>query len=161
MVRKEKRPIEVRVERRMLPRDPNNAGNVFGGSILKYVEEIGSIAGEKHAGKRVVIASIDRMNFLEPVYIEDLLVLDAKIVYVGNTSMVVFVDVRAEDMRTGESRNTGSAYATYVALDDGGNPTTVPKLKLETDEERRKYEEAEYRRECLIEEAEKERGEKN
>ena len=109
----------------MMPTDANIRGNVFGGSILKYMDEIAAVAAFRHARKNVVTASIDRMDFLAPVYLGDLLILKASVNYVGRTSMEIGVRIEAENPLTGVTTHTGSCFLTYVALDENGKPTAV------------------------------------
>jgi len=130
----------------MMPMDANVAGNVFGGTIMRLVDEAASIPAYRHARKNIVTASIDRMDFFSPVYVGDMLRLNARINYVHKTSMEVGVRVEAENPVTGEVRHTGTCYLTYVALDKNGKPTPVPPLTPETDEDKRRWAEAEQRR---------------
>ncbi|MCQ5376808.1 MAG: acyl-CoA thioesterase [Candidatus Methanomethylicia archaeon] len=130
----------------MFPSDANPAGNVFGGAIVRYIDEIAAAVAQRHARKNVVIASMDRMDFHKPVRVGDLLTLKASVNYVGNTSMEIGVRVEAENPRTGITIHAASAYATMVALDENGKPTAVPRLLPETDEEKRRYSEGEARR---------------
>lgn len=130
----------------MMPMDANVAGNVFGGSILRLVDEVASIVALRHARSNVVTASIDRMDFFSPVFVGDLLRLNASINYVHKTSMEIGVRVEAENRVSGQVRHTGTCFLTCVALDKNGKPTPVPALKLETDDEKRRWVEAEIRR---------------
>jgi len=133
-----------------MPMDANVAGNVFGGTILRLVDEVASIVAFKHARSNVVTASIDRMDFFSPVYIGDLLRLIASINYVHKTSMEIGVRVEAEDPVTGSVRHTGTCFLTYVALDKKGKPSPVPGMRLETDDEKRRWSEAEIRRKIRL-----------
>jgi acyl-CoA hydrolase len=139
------------VERIMMPMDANVAGNVFGGTILRLIDEVASIVAFKHARSNVVTASIDRMDFFSAVYIGDLLRLIASLNYVHKTSMEIGVRVEAENPVTGNVRHTGTCFLTYVALDKNGRPSPVPVLRLETDEEKRRWSEAEIRRKIRLE----------
>lgn len=130
----------------MFPSDANPAGNVFGGSIVRYIDEIAAAVAQRHSRTNVVIASMDRMDFFTPVKVGDLLTLSASVNNVGKSSMEVGVRVVAENPRTGEVRHAASAYGTMVALDEKGNPIAVPPLIPETDEEKRRFKEAEARR---------------
>lgn len=125
----------------------NLAGNVHGGVIMRLVDTAGGIAAAKHAGGRVVTASIDEMAFIEPVRLGEVVTLKAQVNDVGRSSMEVGVRVEAENVVTGERRHVSSAYVVFVALDAEGNPRPVPPLKPETDEERRRMAEAKLRRE--------------
>jgi acyl-CoA hydrolase len=136
----------------MMPMDANVAGNVFGGTILRMIDEAASIVAFKHARSNVVTASIDRMDFYSPVYIGDLLRLISSINYVHRTSMEIGVRVEAENPISGETRHTGTCYLTYVALDKSHRPIHVPPLRPESDEEKRRWKEAEERRKHRLEE---------
>jgi len=141
----------TRVAHIMMPMDANVAGNVFGGSILRLVDEVASIVAFRHARRNVVTASIDRMDFYSPVFIGDLLRLTASINYVHKTSMEIGVRVEAENPESGQVRHTGTCFLTHVALDKDGKPVPVPPLKLESEEEKRRWAEAEVRRKVRLE----------
>jgi acyl-CoA hydrolase len=126
--------------------DANSAGNVHGGTVMKLADEVAGLAAVKHSRSRVVTAGMDRMNFLYPIYVGDLVTFSATVNAAWRTSMEVGVRVDAENPRTGESRHTNTAYLTMVALDDGGNPKTVPGLIASSPTERRRMREAELRR---------------
>ena len=135
-----------------MPMDANNSGNVFGGAILRLIDEVGSVVALKHARTNVVTASVDRMDFYSPVYIGDMLRLTASINFVHRTSMEVGVRVEAENPLTGEVRHTGTSFLTYVGLDQNRKPIPIPSLKLETDEDRRRWAEAQERRKARLKE---------
>ena len=143
-----KTPMEssTTMVRIMMPMDANVAGNVFGGSIMRLIDEVASIVAFKHSRSNVVTASIDRMDFYSPVYIGDLLRLIASINYTHRTSMEIGVRVEAENPLTGEVRHTGTCFLTYVALDKNRKPTLVPHLRPVTNEEKRRWRQAERRR---------------
>lgn len=149
------RPIsqtKTTIYRVMMPTDANPAGNVYGGSIMRYIDEIAGIVASRHTRTNVVTASIDRMDFIAPVHIGDVLVLKAAINFTGRTSMEVGVRVEAEDTRSGRVVHTGSCYLTMVALDDRGRPTPVPPVAPTTEEERAWFEGARRRREARLRE---------
>jgi acyl-CoA hydrolase len=124
--------------RLMMPTDGNVIGNVFGGAIMRYMDEVAGIVAFHHARKNVVTASIDRMDFYAPVYVGNLLILKAAVNYVGKTSMEVGVRIEAEDPLTGATTRTGSCYLTFVALDGNGKPSPVePVIPITADEKRR------------------------
>jgi len=129
-----------------LPQDANQYGNVFGGAIMKLVDEIAYVSAARHARTNIVTASLDKMDFLSPVHVGDLLTLSSSINAAWHSSMEVGVRVTAENVRTGEVRHTGSSYVTVVALGTDGKPTEVPELVLETDEDIRRNKEANERR---------------
>jgi acyl-CoA hydrolase len=132
--------------RLMMPEDANPTGHVFGGVILKAIDEIAGMVAVRHARRPAVTASIDRVDFWAPVKVGDMLILKAQVNYVGRTSMEVGVRVEAENPLTGERRHTASAYLTFVAIDENGRPTPIPKVIPETEEQRRRYIEAQKRR---------------
>ena len=132
--------------RLMMPTDANVLGNVFGGAIMRYMDEAAAIVAWRHAGRNVVTASIDRMNFFAPVYVGNLLILKASVNYVGTTSMEIGVRIEAQDPSTRKGVHAGSCYLTYVALDEKGKPTPVPPLKVTTSTEKRRFKEAAGRR---------------
>jgi acyl-CoA hydrolase len=126
--------------------DANSAGNIHGGTVMKLCDEAAALAAVKHSRHRVVTAAMDRMNFLYPIRIGELVTFSATVNAVWRTSMEVGVRVDAENPRTGETRHTNTAYITMVALDDEGNPAAVPPLIAETPEQQRRMREAELRR---------------
>jgi uncharacterized protein (TIGR00369 family) len=131
----------------MHPEHANVLGNVHGGWIMKLVDEAGALACMRHAQRKVVTVAIDSMTFRQPIRIGDLVILNAEVSYVGRTSMEAEVNVIAENPITGEQTYTNTAYLVYVALDDEGRPTTVPPLKAETEDEKRRMEKAKERQE--------------
>jgi acyl-CoA hydrolase len=126
--------------------DANTAGNVHGGQIMRLCDEVAGIAAIRHTRLRVVTAGMDRMTFLEPVYVGQLVTFRAMVNAAWHTSVEVGVRVDAEDIRSGEVRHVSTAYLTMVALDDDGRPRPVPPLEPETDTERRRQREAQWRR---------------
>ncbi len=136
------------VVQQMVQTDANLAGNVHGGVIMKLVDNTAGIAAMRHAGSNAVTASIDRLDFHNPVYVGDLLRISASVNLVGSTSMEVGARVEAENHMTGEVRHTASAYLTFVALDETGQKATIPPLLLDTEMDKRRNREAELRREA-------------
>ena len=126
--------------------DANSAGFVHGGTVMKLCDEAAGVAAIKHSRCRVVTAAVDRMTFLQPVHVGELLTFSASVNAAWRTSMEIGVRVDAENPRTGEVRHTSTAYLTLVALDEEGSPTPVPPLRAETDDERRREAEAQLRR---------------
>jgi acyl-CoA hydrolase len=126
--------------------DANLAGLVHGGVVMKMCDEVAGVAAIRHCGQRIVTAGMDRMTFVEPVSVGELLSCQATVNAAWRTSMEVGVRVEAENPRTGVRRHTSTAYLTMVALDDQGRPTPVPPLGAESDDERRRQREAELRR---------------
>jgi len=141
----------------MMPQDANNMGHVFGGVVLSMMDKTAAIAALRHCRLPVVTASIDRVDFREPIHMGDLLVMKASVNYVGRTSMEVGVRVEAEDLLTGNRRHTNSCYLTFVAVDRNGRPIEIPGLQPESPVEILRYEAAEARRRVRLEERESER----
>ncbi|MUM77495.1 acyl-CoA thioesterase [Pseudodesulfovibrio sp. F-1] len=138
---------EVVMTHLVLPQDANPAGNLHGGVILRHIDTTAGVVAKRHTRGNVVTVSIDRMAFKQPAYMGELLIFKASLNHVGRSSMEIGVRVEAENLRTGEVRHTNSAYLTFVALDDGGKPTPVPPLLLDTPTAERRHREAELRRE--------------
>jgi acyl-CoA hydrolase len=134
--------------------DANTAGNVHGGTIMRLADEAAGIAAIRHAQMRVVTAGMDRMTFIEPVLVGQLVTFRAMVNAAWRTSMEVGVRVEAEDIRAGTVRHVSTAYLTMVALDDDGRPMLVPPLGAETDDERRRQDEAQLRRDNRLAERE-------
>jgi acyl-CoA hydrolase len=134
--------------------DANSAGFVHGGVVMKLCDDVAGIAAIRHCRGRVVTAAMDRMTFLQPVNVGELLTCSASVNAAWRTSMEVGVRVDAENPRTGERRHTSTAYLTMVAVDDDGSPTPVPPLLTESETERRREREAELRRQNRLAERE-------
>jgi acyl-CoA hydrolase len=132
--------------------DANTAGNVHGGVIMKLCDEVAGIAAIRHSGRRVVTAGMDRMTFNHPVFVGHLVTVRAMANAAWRTSMEIGVRVESENVRTGEKAHTSSAYLTMVALDDEGQPTQVPAVEPQSDEERRRMEDAQVRRDNRLDE---------
>jgi len=135
----------VTLSQLMHPEHANLLGNVHGGWIMKLVDEAGALACMRHAQKKVVTVAIDSMTFRQPIRIGDLIVLNAEVTYTGRTSMEAEVQVVAENPVTGERTHTNTAYLVYVALDNEGQPTSVPQLAIETEEDIQRMEQAKAR----------------
>jgi acyl-CoA hydrolase len=126
--------------------DANSAGFIHGGVVMKLCDEAAGAAAVKHSRCRVVTAGVDRMAFLTPVHVGELVTFSASVNAAWRTSMEVGVRVDAEDPRTGERRHTNSAYLTMVAVDEEGRPVEVPKLIAESVEQQAREAEAQVRR---------------
>jgi acyl-CoA hydrolase len=129
----------------MQPEHSNSQGRVHGGVILKLCDECGGIVAARHARRPVVTVTVDSVTFHRPVALGSLLLIHGRLTYVGTTSLEVELRVEAENLLTGEITHTNSAYFVYVALDDARRPTPVPTLELQTDEERRRFEQGKAR----------------
>lgn len=129
-----------------LPNDANLLGNMLGGHVMHLVDLCGAIAAMRHARCTVVTASIDQMTFLHPIHIGELVRLKSQVNRVFRTSMEVGVKVWVENLQSGELKHTSSAYLTFVALDRAGNRVILPPVVPETEEQKRRFEEAAERR---------------
>ncbi len=134
-----------------MPNDANPLGTLFGGKVMQLVDLAASRAAARHSRMPVVTASIDHLDFLHPVHIGQLMVLRSAVNRVFHTSMEVGVRVCVEDLRTGDIRHTSSAYLTFVALGKDGRPAVIPSVVPETDDEKRRYEQAGERRRYRLE----------
>jgi acyl-CoA hydrolase len=122
------------------------AGVMFGGIMMQWIDVCAGVAAMRHAAGSVLTASIDRLDFLSPVKVGEIVVLHAMVNYTAKTSMEVGCRVETEDMRTGTRRYVTKAYLTFVAVDDHGRPRPIQPLELVSDDDRRRHAEAELRR---------------
>jgi acyl-CoA hydrolase len=134
----------------VLPQDANTLGNILGGRVMHLIDIAGAIAAHRHSHRQVVTASVDHLDFLNPIRIGELIVLEAQVHRAFHTSVEVGVDVFSENYVKGERKHTTTALLTYVALDEEGYPSPVPPLICKTAEERRRYREAGRRREARL-----------
>ncbi len=154
------RESEVEMTELVLPNDANTLGNALGGRVMHWIDIAAALAAARHCRRQVVTASVDRVDFLHPVRVGQVICVRARVNHVSRTSMEVGVKAESENLLTGERRHTASAYTTFVALDDLGHPTPVPPLELETDEDRRRFEEGKARREQRLAEIRRRAAEK-
>ena len=147
----------VVVSQIMTPQDVNLAGNVQGGVIMKLIDTVAGIIAVRHAKANIVTASIDRLDFLYPVFAGNLVTCKASLNLVGTSSMEIGVRVETENPMTGEIRHTASAYLTFVALDKSGKPTPIPPLILESETDKRRNTQAKARRAMRLKERQQER----
>jgi acyl-CoA hydrolase len=141
----------------MMPHHANNLWHVFGGVMLSMMDKTAAVAAFRHCRMNVVTASIDRVDFREPIHVGDLVVMKASVNFVGRTSMEVGVRVEAEELLSGRRRHTNSCYLTFVAVDRNGRPIEVMPVVPETPDETRRFEAARRRREVRLKEREMER----
>lgn len=143
-------PSETRVDlsQVMSPTDANLLGTVHGGNIMKAVDDAAGVAANRFSGGPAVTAALDEMTFLTPVRVGDVLHTSAQLNWAGRSSMEVGVRVEVDRWDAVTERiHVASAYLVFVALDADGRPKAVPPLDLGTAEERRRFREAEIRRE--------------
>lgn len=133
-----------------LPNATNTLGTMLGGHVMHLVDLCGAIAAIRHAACPVVTASIDQMTFLHPVRLGELVILRSQVNRVFRTSMEVGVKVWVENLQTREIRHTSSAYLTFVALDPAGKRAVLDQVIPETEEDKRRYDQAAERREYRL-----------
>src|SRR5579872_7359709 len=133
----------------VLPQDSNLLGNILGGRVMHLIDVAGAIAAHRHCRRQVVTASVDHLDFLNPVRVGDLIILEAQVNRAFRTSVEVGVEVFSEDSTAGVRKHT-TAFLTFVALDEAGRPVPVPSLIVKSSAERRRYREAGERRESRI-----------
>jgi len=119
----------------LLPNDTNTLGRALGGVVLHWMDICGAIAASRFASEQCVTASMDHVDFISPIDIGEIAVIEAYVFNTGHTSMDVRVDVRAENPLTDECRQTTSSFLTFVAIDGNGTPTPVPELVCEDETE--------------------------
>ena len=144
---KTKTPSQSATETRFIlaPHQVNAKNSAFGGIIMSWIDMTAGMVAERHCEGLAVTASIDTLSFVAPIYIGDHVIFKASVNYVGDTSMEVGVVVTKENPRTGEQAKATKAYLTFVHIDANGKPTHVPRLKPETSDEKRRYENAAHR----------------
>jgi acyl-CoA hydrolase len=143
------RDSQVYTTELVLPNDTNQLGNLLGGRLMHWIDIAAAIAACRHSGRVCVTASVDEINFHDPISLGEIVVLQASVNRAFHTSMEVGVLVTAHNTLGKESRTrrANNAYLTFVAIDDTGKPTRVPPIVPETEDERRRFDEALARRE--------------
>jgi len=124
--------------------DMNGFGRLFGGTLMSWIDITSAVVARRHCNKNVTTAYVSEVEFKAPARANDLVLMTGKLTYVGNSSMEVCVDAFVEE-RCGNKKHIGRAYVVLVALDDNDMPVRVPRLKVETDEERKEWEAGERR----------------
>lgn len=145
--KKSKTPSESSLEMRqmVMPGDTNRHGTIFGGKIMSWMDIAAAMCAEKHCENPVVTVHISDIEFISPIKVGGHVIVKASINWVGNTSMIIGCRVESENPFTGQKRVTTKAYLTFVAVDEFGAPIPVPSLTPETEDEVRRYENAEKR----------------
>ncbi len=126
----------VRMTELMTPGDANFLGKVFGGAILSLLDKVAYVTASRHAGGICVTASFDRVDFHSPIEVGELVHCVGQVAYVGRTSLLVKIEVFAENLHTHSQRHTNSCWVTMVAIDERGKPVQVPPLSATTREQK-------------------------
>ncbi len=134
----------------VLPNDTNQLGNLFGGQLLAWMDEIAAVSAHRHCRRVVVTASITNVAFTSPVKLADIVTLEAKVSRAFTSSMEVFIDVFVEDHISGRRKKSNEAIYTFVAVDQNGSPIEVPELIPETEEEKNRFAGALRRRQLAL-----------
>jgi acyl-CoA hydrolase len=148
--RKSVKESQVFTTELVLPNDTNQLGNLLGGRLMHWIDIAAAISAQRHSGMVCVTASVDELNFHHPIKLGEVVTLQASVNRVFTTSMEIGVLVTAHGLRGEASRRANNAYLTFVALDDSGRPRRVPPIVPETDDEKRRFEEALERRELRL-----------
>jgi len=130
---------QVSITELMLPSHSNFSGKIHGGHILNLMDQIAFACASKHSGHYCVTASVNKVDFLNPIEVGELVTLKASVNYTGRTSMVVGLRVESENIRTGEVKHCNSSYFTMVAKDENGKSTPVPGIILSSEQEVRRF----------------------
>jgi acyl-CoA hydrolase len=131
----------------IFPTDSNAQGNLFGGRLMQFIDLVGAVAATRHSCAITVTASMDQLDFVAPVRVGDMLILKASVNRAFRTSMEIGVKAMVEDVREQRLRHVSSAYLTYVAVDRDGRAIPVPCVVPETENQKRRFEDAARRRE--------------
>jgi len=147
------KPVRVsicRMNELVMPNDTNPNGTLMGGRLLYLMDICGAIAAQRHANTRVTTVSVDFVEFRQPIYLGEIIVLEGRVNRAFTTSMEVEIDVWAENPLTGERRRSNKAFYTFVGIDEQGHPTRIPPVIPETDLEKKRYHNAARRRELRL-----------
>ncbi len=136
---------QTELQRLVLPPDTNIYNDLYGGRLVEWIDNVAAIVAAKHCRRRTVTGSIDRLFFLSPIHLGDIVSLYGRINYVTKKTMEIEVDVYSENAITGDRSFTTTCFLTYVAINQDGKAIEVPQLKLETDEERERFRQGELR----------------
>ena len=147
MERRDKTAAESRVEtfHILMPENMNGSGRLFGGSLMCWIDEVAGLVGRRHAQMNVTTGTVENLKFLRGAYLQDIIVITGRVTYVGNTSMEVKVETFVE-ATGGERELINRAYLTMVGIDENDRPCRLPRLILETEEDKTEWEKAEKRR---------------
>lgn len=145
----EKRVSDSRTEQVhiVMPGDVNSSFRLFGGLLMQWIDVVAAVVARRHADREVLTAAVDHLSFLKPASLNDIVTLCGRVTYVGNTSMEICVETFVERPERNKQRAlVNRAYLTMVALDEDGHPTRVPRLLLETEQEKADFAAGERRK---------------
>ena len=156
MERRDKTVAESRLEtfHIIMPENMNDSGRLFGGKLMCWIDEVAGLVGRRHAQMNVTTGTVENLKFLRGAYLREMIVVSGKVTYVANSSMEVKVESFVE-RATGERELINRAFLTMVGLDENDRPCRLPRLILETEEDRREWEQAEMRRQIRQKQHEK------
>jgi len=140
---------EINMTQLVLPNDTNQLENLLGGRLLHWVDIVGALAAKRFARKEVATVSIESVDFRHPIRKGEMVMLNARVIWSGRTSIKVKVQVKAENMFTGSTIETNAATLTFVAMNEAGVPDSVPKIFPVTDEDRSLYDRAQAEYESM------------
>ena len=152
------RESQVHMTEMVLPNHTNRLGNLLGGQLMHWMDICAAIAAFRHTNKVCVTASVDELNFLHPIKEGEVVILHGSVNRAFRTSVEVGVKVTAENLLTGDRKHANTAYLTFVAIDELGNPVEVPPIRPETKDEKRRYADAARRRARRLEHRRKKNG---
>lgn len=141
---------EVEMTELVLPNDSNILGNLLGGRLMHWIDIAAAITASRHCNKVVVTRAMESLDFKKPVHVGEIVILKAKLIWTGKTSMKIMVKVFKENLKTGQTMQTNEAFLTFVAVDDDARPVSVPALLPETDEEILMFQKEEDSRKNII-----------
>jgi len=136
---------EITMSQMVLPFHANVAGNMHGGEVMKLMDSAAGAVAARHCLTNVVTASVTQISFIEPIFVGDLVICNARLIYTGKTSMEVYVNVKAEDLEKGTIKNVSEGYFFMVSLDRNGRPIEVPPLKIENEQQQLLFDDAKQR----------------
>jgi acyl-CoA hydrolase len=145
----------VEVTYLVLPPDANGLATLFGGKLMSWIDLAASIVSSRHSRQVCVTASMDQLDFLQPIHVGDIVILKSAVNFTGRTSMEVGVRVEAENPLTGQRTYAATSYLTFVAVDKAGHPVAIPPILPETEIEKKRFQAGKERRAHRIEQAKK------
>ncbi|MCX5780663.1 MAG: acyl-CoA thioesterase [Firmicutes bacterium] len=129
----------------VLPYHANAAGNMHGGELMKLMDSAAGVVAQRHCLCNVVTVTVDKLVFKEPILVGDLVICDAELIYVGRTSMEIYITVSVENLTLGQIKPALEGYFVMIALDRNGRPTPIPPLQIETTEQQQRFDQARAR----------------